>query len=497
MMLIIYGLSTLPPLCVAFVLDEVRALYTLAPILALCVFSGILMRTFLVFETTKVRPRMNYLTTTMIWLFMIAATSVAFYFGLTETTGIDAFFEAAAAVTTTGIGALSTSVFPYSFMLWRSILNWIGGVGMVLIAVSCISRWGFSWQALVATEVPGPEFLKTNVTSRKTYRYLVYIYLGLTLLDFVLLVIAGMDISDSVLTALSNVSTAGFQHINNGDITGLSVPIKTIITIFSFLGSINISFFVLIMFRKFEFTGKDSETVRYLIHIVITSVIIAAALTAGAGEAFMKSLGNALAQTVAYLSTAGYIVSDCSKLPLGCQVLILMQVFFGACALSTGGGIKISRVNIGARTMSYDMFRHIHPHTVKPVRFNGVPLKQDQLVSANMYIGIFMLLYICGALLLSLDSKDGSVFDALCYSQAMLTNTGTSIAEVSAGRVPEFSAFAKIIMAIEMLAGRLEIYPVMMLFSGAFRNAEERRYNRREKRFGRKSRRIKSDIDWE
>lgn len=174
-------------------------------------------------------------------------------------------------------------------------------------------------------------------------------------------------------------------------------------------------------------------------------------------------------QTVSFLSTSGYIVADCHKWPLLCEMIILLQMFVGACAVSTGGGIKIARIEIGIKTVKFGLFRHVHPHAVRPVKFNNEALKSEQFVQANLFIALFMLIYIVSALFLSLDNKSESIFDALNYSQAMITNTGTSIAELEApGLAADFSPLSKVVMSFEMLCGRLEIYPVLMLFFRSF-----------------------------
>lgn len=471
--LILLGFSMAPPLFVALNFAEDAAIRPLGMGCAICILTGITIRKLFDMASTYVRPRINYITTIFTWLIVIAITTVVYFYGRAEFTWIDSFFEATASLTTTGMGNLDVNVFPYSFQLWRSMLNWFGGVGMILIAVSCLSNWEFSGHSLVSVEVPGPEFLKSTVTFKNTYKHIIFIYLGLTAVHFVLLVIAGMDPFTSMLTALSNISTSGMQHISNGVITDLSTPLKVIITIFAFLGSVNVSFFILIIMRKFRMIWRRTEVSLYTWRLFATSLFIGIMISVVNHESFSESFGEALMQTVSFLSTSGYIVTDCHTWPLICQFFILLQMFFGACAVSTGGGMKIARVEIAFKTVSFGLFRHIHPRAVRPVKFNRDLLKPDQLVSANIFIILFMAIYILGALVLSLDNKSESIFDALNYSQAMLTNTGTSIAELHApGLATHFSPLSKIVMAFEMLAGRLEIYPVLMLFTRSLWKAD-------------------------
>ncbi len=469
MVLTVYGISALPSVFVALYYNEDTAMVPLAVASSACIIAGIVIRIFFDTDADNVRPRMNYLTTIVSWLAVIAVTTVVYFFGRAEFTWIDSFFEATASLTTTGMGNLDVRIYPYSLQLWRSVLNWLGGVGIILIAVSCMSHWSFSGHALVSVEIPGPEFLKSSVTFRNTYRNIIFIYVFLTCIHFVLLVLTGMPVFTSVLTALSNISTAGMQHIHNGVITQLPLVQKIIITIFAFLGSVNVSFFILIFIHKTRMIEKRTEVRFYIDRMLLTAIAIAVALAIMNHENIFRAFGKALMQTVAFLSTSGYIVTDCYDWPLVAQLIILLQMFIGGCAVSTAGGIKIARIEIGIRTVNFGLFRHVHPHAVRPVKFNGESIKSDQLVQANLFISLFMMIYIFSALILALDNKSESIFDALNYSQAMLTNTGTSIAELDApGLATHFSPLSKIVMSLEMLCGRLEIYPVLMLFFKSF-----------------------------
>ena len=474
--MIVYGASALPCVLVAAYFDEQSALGPLGLASASCIVSGIVIRRLFNMESGIVRPRMNYLTTIVSWLIIIAITTVVYFYGRAEFTWIDSFFEATASLTTTGMGNLDVRVYPFSLQLWRSILNWLGGVGIILISVSCLSSWNFSGHALMSVEIPGPEFVKSSVTFRNTYRNIIFIYVVLTAVHFVVLCLAGMTPFMSLLTALSNISTAGMQHIHNGVIIHLPVAQKIIITVFAFLGSVNVSFFILLFIHKARLVNKRTEVRLYLDRILLTSIIIAAAIAIIDNRSFFSSLGDSIMQTVAFLSTSGYIVADCHEWPLLCQLLILLQMFIGGCAVSTAGGIKIARIEIGIKTVAFGLFRHVHPNAIKPVKFNNESLKSDQLVQANLFISLFMCIYIFSALILALDNKNESIFDALNFSQAMLTNTGTSIAELdSPGLAARFSPLSKIVMSFEMLCGRLEIYPVLMLFMKSFWKSDNSR----------------------
>lgn len=469
LVLIVYGASMIAPFVLACYFDEESAMIALGAGAAICLLSGVIMRKTMDLDVSNVRPRMHYFTATLIWLIIIILTAVILFFGKSESSLINSLFGATAALTTTGIGNLDVSTFTYSFQLWKSLLNWIGGIGIILIAASCLSTWNFSGHTLISVEVPGQEFLKPSASFKQTYKHILYLYSGLTIIQFFLLIAVGMDPYTSLLTSLSNISTAGLQHINHGVITGLSVQIKIIITIFAFLGSVNFSVLLLFLVNKHRTPFRRTELSLYIGRILITAALVGAFAAFFNKIHFFAALGQALMQTVSYLSTSGYIVTDCHNWPAICVILIILQMFFGACSVSTGGGIKTARIGIAFKTVSFGLFRHIHPRAIRPVKFNQETVKQDEFVRANLFVVLFMTIYLLGAFLLSLDNDNANVLEALNYSQAMLTNTGTSIAELNtAGIADHFSPLSKIVMSFEMLAGRLEIYPVLMIFSKSF-----------------------------
>lgn len=474
--LVAYGLAALPPFGVALYRNELTAAYCLGIVSGICIIGSIIVRHFVDLNSDNVRPRINYMTVIFTWLILTGITTVIYYIGCGCGSLSGSFFDAAASLTTTGALNLSADVIPVSLLLFRSILNWLGGIGFILIAVSLLAGHGFSGLALVSIEVPGPEFLTTSANFKHIYQRIFYVYSGLTLAHFLLLLIAGMDPFDSVLTAFSNISTSGLQHLDHGVITQLSLPLKVIITVFSFLGSCNITFIVILLSRKFRSLLKESETILYVLRILIITIIISAIMLAGMRTFDISVIGDVLMQTVSYLSTSGYTVTDSGSWPLLCQAIIVIEVFFGACAASTGGGIKTSRARIATRTISFGMFRHIHPKSVRPVMFKGKALTIDQLTSSNIFLGLFMSFYIIGAVLISLGSKECSIVDSLLYSQALITNTGTPAAapELSMA-ITQFSPFTRFFMAIEMLAGRLEIYPILMLFTRSFWKSDSNR----------------------
>lgn len=463
----IYGLALLPCIAVSAVMRETM---TYLPLTLVCLFSlvsGFIGRRMIRSSIHQVRPRICYMTTLFTWLLLIAVTVIPFWFASPLHSLTDAILESAASWTTTGAAVYDVAMLPMSLQLLRSICNWLGGIGIIMVTLSILSSRAFIGWNLASTEFPGPTFLKNDAPFRTDYRRLTAIYAGLTAVQFVLLAAFGMNPFTALLTSLSNISTAGLEHINNGVVTSLSVPLKSIITVFAMLGSVNFSVFLLILRRKSQAILKMTELKFYIWRIVITSVFISAYICLTVpGIRVLREIGRVTMQVISFASTSGYIISNCYTWPTACVVLILLLMFIGPCSMSTGGGLKSSRIVISVKTISFGLYRHIHPSSVRSLTFNKKPMKSDSVVRANLFTALFMITFLLGALLLSFDNM--SLYDALNYSQAMITNTGVSIGEHGISMLSgTMSPLSKMTVSLLMIAGRLEIYPLLMIF---FRN---------------------------
>lgn len=412
-----------------------------------------------------------YKTTIAVWAAVILLSSIVFHFGV-HANIYDAILESAAAWTGTGISVFDSNTTAVWLQLFRSVCNWIGGVGIIMTALVFIKPRRFLGWMLAATEFPGPYYLKSENDFRRYYRRIPLIYAALTALQFVLLLVAGMDPVRAVMTALSNSSSAGLHHINNGFAAALPIKIKAVITLFAFLSSIYSPLFILMIRRKRTSIKNSSELRLYIGRILIATVIISAVIMKRTpGAAALKSAASVFAQVISSFSTSGYVISDVSSWPAGCLIVITIMGFAGACSLSTGGGFKTGRLCIALKMIAYSLYKQVHPNSIKNLRYDKKPLKSEAVVSANVFIALFMITYLLGALLLSLDNI--SLGDALSYSQAMLTGSGIPlISQDATGLASGFSPYGKIILSALMIAGRLEIYPLMMLFLRSFWRAD-------------------------
>ena len=462
--LMIFGACMLPSVFVSVMWNEAEVTSAAGTAAAAFIVTGSTGRRFSGRIDAQVRPRIWYMTTFFTWLMLICLTVPVFYFSIPGYSVADAMLEASASWTTTGVGIYDTAALPRSLQLLRSTCNWLGGVGIIMTILSLVPTRQFLGYGLVSTEFPGPSFLKSGDPFRKGYRKVVLVYMLLTMLQFIMLLLAGMPEFTSVLTALSNTSTSGLRHIGNGVVTELSPAIRVIITVFAFLGSVNCTLFLMIMNRRVKDIRKNSEIRVYVFRLLAAGVLITVFVSAASSDRhILRTFGAAVMQLVSFMSTSGYIITDISSWPHVCIILMLIMSFAGSCAVSTGGGLKTARLIIAVKSVSYGIYRHVHPRSVRSLTLDRKPMTSDQVMRANLFIVLFMLFWTGGAVLLSLD--DMSVHRALCYSQAMLTNTGNTAGDFGqAALVQDFTPFTKAVMCLLMIAGRLEIYPFIMIF---------------------------------
>lgn len=465
--IMIFGFFIIPAVLVCLVYNDYEQLKVISIIMTFCITIGAIGQKIFNCEVIRVTSRICFMTTIFAWLTLILITSIPFYFCSLNISYIDAIFESVAAWTTTGISVINSDVMPIGLQMLHASCNWMGGLGIIVLALTFLPTWQFVGRSLVVTELPGPGFIKSNTTFRKAYRRSLFVYIGLTVLQYIILRFASMPRTTAVITSLSNISTSGLVHINNGNIIALSASVKIIISIFAFFGSINFSFFILISLKKFREAFKNPELKFHAARIIITSFIISLALIVSHSVSTgIRDFGNILMQVTSYFSTSGFMITDTSSWPATCRALIIMQLFIGACAISSGGGIKAARIIIAFKTIKATIYRHIHRNAIRPINFGGEPLKLNTLLRSNLFIAVFIITYLLGALILSLDLDISS---ALNISVSMLSNTGSYIGKVlTPSKISDYSLLTKLTMCVLMIAGRLEIYPVLLIFFRGF-----------------------------
>lgn len=376
---------------------------------------------------------------------------------------IDAVFEMVSGFTTTGASILpAVEELPRCMNFWRCFSNWIGGMGVIVFMITILPMVGVNGSMyLMRAESPGPSFGKLVPKLKKTAMFLYIMYIGLTLVQMVLLLCGGLDFFDSLCVSIATAGTGGFGIKNDG-FSGYSSYVQIIVTIFMFLFGVNFKFYFLLLMRKFKDALIIEEVRWYTILYAVSTILIAIDifhLMGGLGE----SLKHSAFQVATVMTTTGFATTDFNQWPIFSQTILVILMFLGACAGSTGGGMKVSRFIIYIKSAQKEIASLLHPNSVKKITMDGKVVDHETIRSANVYLVIYVLLVGISVLIVSLDGFD--LVTTVTSVVATFNNIGPGLGMVGPmGNFSSLSVVSKLVLIFDMLAGRLEIFPIVVLF---------------------------------
>ncbi|MCQ2413284.1 MAG: TrkH family potassium uptake protein [Clostridia bacterium] len=387
---------------------------------------------------------------------------------------IDALFEIASGFSTTGASVLSdVECLPRGILFWRSFSHWVGGMGVLifLLAIVPISgkNQGFTLH-LMRAESPGPDVGKLVPKMRSTAAILYICYLVLTVLNVVFLLIGGMSFFEALCTAFGTAGTGGFG-LKNDSIGGYSPYIQVVTTVFMLLFGVNFSCYFLIAFGKFRAVLKDEELRAYGIIVLGSTLAIALRNLFGAGAVygtFGESLRHAAFQVGSIMTTTGFSTADFDLWPTFSKAILALLMLIGASAGSTGGGFKVSRFLLILKGARRNLSRVLHPDRVKSIRLCGKPVDEKVLSNTNGYLAAYLAILIVSFLIVSFDRAVSDMTTSMTACIACFNNIGPGFSGVGPTRnFGDFSVVSKLVLIFDMLAGRLEIFPMLVLLSPA------------------------------
>lgn len=402
------------------------------------------------------------ITTALTWIvisvvgclpFMITGEIPAFY---------DAMFETISGFTTTGSSILTdVEALSYTSLMWRSFTHWIGGMGVLVFLMAIIPLSGGSNINFMRAESPGPSVGKLVPKLRHTARLLYLIYFGMTIIELVLLLLGNMPLFDAVATSFGTAGTGGFG-IKNDSIMSYSPYIQWVVTIFMILFGVNFNAYYFILLKEIK-KAWSMEEVRYYFLIIAAATGIIMVDLCNSGMAWFDGLRHAAFQVGTIITTTGFATADFNLWSSTSKFVLVLLMFVGACAGSTGGGIKVSRFVIAVKTVFKEMNSYIHPKSVKKIKMDGKPVEHEVIRSINVYFITFMVIFATSVFLISLEGKDlVTNFTAVA---ATCNNIGPGLELIGPmGNFSIFSPFSKCVLMFDMLAGRLELFPLLLLF---------------------------------
>ena len=455
----IEGVLMVLPVIVALIYREKNGLYFLAAAIG-CILLGIAM------FWRKAKSQVFYLkegcvATALSWIIMSILGCLPFCLSGQIPSFTDALFETISGFTTTGASVVNdVEALDNCMLFWRSFTHWIGGMGVLVFLLAIVPMQGGSHMNLMKAESPGPSVGKLVPKVRHTARILYAIYFGMTVIECILLLIGKMPVMDALCISFGTAGTGGFG-IRADSCAGYSPYLQWVITIFMICFGINFNFYYYLLFCQVKKAVSMEEVKTYLAVILAAVAIIFCELMRVGGGA-LTHLREAAFQVGSIITTTGYATADFNLWSERCRVVLVLLMFIGACAGSTGGGIKVSRFVILVKTLGKELGSYIHPNSVKKIKMDGKPIEHEVVRAVNVYFITFILIFATSVFLVSFDDTD--LITNFTAVAATINNIGPGLEMVGpCANFFHLSGFSKYVLMFDMLAGRLELFPLLIL----------------------------------
>lgn len=414
-------------------------------------------------KSTVFYAREGFVAVSLSWIILSITGALPLFLSGEFASYTDALFETISGLTTTGASILSdVEALSKCNLFWRSFTHWIGGMGVLVLILAVLPLAGGYNMYLMRAESPGPTVGKLVPRVRHTARILYEMYIFMTVIQIILLLITRMSPFEAMTLSFGTAGTGGFGVLNSS-IGSYSVASQAVITIFMILFGINFNVYYLLRVKK-PMEACKHEEMRYYLGIIMIAVILITVNIRDSFSSLMEAFHHAAFQVASIITTTGYSTADFNLWPEFSRFILVLLMFVGACAGSTGGGIKVSRVIIMMKLVKNELSYLIHPKRVRQIHFEQHVVTKEVLRSISVFFIAYALIYGASVLLISLDNLDFTTnFTAVA---ATLNNIGPGLEQV--GPVNNFSVFsqpAKIVLMFDMLAGRLELFPLLLLFT--------------------------------
>lgn len=466
LILIITGIFQLFPLLIAVIDHEPRNILAYIESLCLILLVGSALLLFSRGGNRMFSAQEGFAATGLSWIFMSAFGALPFFLSGQIPSYVDAFFEMVSGFTTTGASILTdVEALSRCNLFWRSFSHWLGGMGVLVFLLAVVPgarKNGGTGIYLMRAESPGPSVDKLTPHLRQTAMILYGIYILLTALCIVCLLLGGMPVFDSFCIAFGTAGTGGFA-IKNSSMGGYSYFLQTVVTVFMFLFGVNFSLYYMLLLRKFKAVFKNEE-LRLYFGIAASSIVLITINISRMYNTVYESVHHAAFQVVSIMTTTGYGTVDFEQWPAFSKAILLSLMFIGASAGSTGGGLKVSRVLLLMKSIRRTIRKALHPRRVQPVYMDGRAVSEEVCDNVNAYLAIYCVILVLSFAIISVDGFSiGTNFSAVA---SCFNNIGPGFELVGATQnFSIYSDLSKIILSLDMLLGRLEIFPLLLLLS--------------------------------
>ena len=415
-------------------------------------------------QRTALYARDGLAVVALAWIAMSAFGALPFVISGDIPNFVDAFFETVSGFTTTGASILTdVESLSRGGLFWRSFTHWVGGMGVLVFVMAILPMTDGHGMHLMRAEVPGPSVGKLVSRMSDSAKILYGIYLAMTVIEIILLLAGGMPLFDACVHAFGTAGTGGFSSRALSVGTYQNAYYDIVIGVFMLLFGVNFNLYYFLLVRRFREVFRSEELRAYLLIVTASVLAITVNIVHIYGSA-ATSLRHAFFQVSSIITTTGYSTVDFNTWPTFSKAILVVLMFVGACAGSTGGGIKVSRILILLKSSLADMRKMLHPNAVTTVRLEGKPLTEKNIRGAHVFISVYLVVFVVSFLLLSLEQFDlVTTFTALA---ACINNIGPGLEIVGPmGSFAAFSPASKLLLSFDMLVGRLEIFPMLLLFA--------------------------------
>lgn len=453
------ALLMLLPLVVSLIYGE-NCVSAFALTIAIAFGAGVLLKLISGKEENMVLAREGLVTVAVAWVFLSAVGALPFYFSGEIPSYTDAFFETVSGFTTTGASVITdVESLSYGILFWRSFTHWIGGMGVIVLVMAITPTSSGRSMHIMRAEMPGPIVGKLLPRVRDTAKILYLIYIVLTVAEILFLVAGDMNLYESIVYSFGTAGTGGFG-IRGDSVGGYSAYSQWVITAFMLIFGVNFNIYFLILMGRVKNVLKSDELRAYILIVVAAIGVIAVNIYHLFGN-LADTMRYASFQVASIITTTGYATADFNLWPGTSKIILLLLMFVGACAGSTAGGLKVSRIVIMFKTLGNNLRKMLRPRSVTTVRFEGKAVDEATRRGVGEYLMLYLFLYAAFMILISFEPFDFETnFSAIA---ACINNVGPGFSAVGpAASYASYSAFSKYILSFAMLLGRLELYPILL-----------------------------------
>ena len=466
---VMIGISMMLPLLTSYYYGEKESGLAFLKSAGLALSSGLLIVIFVRPDSNVLKIRDGYLIAAICWFVASGFGALPYMFSDVIPSYGDALFESVSGFTTTGATIIEDlSALPKGIQLWRSFSHWLGAMGILILAISLLPALGIGGLKIASAEAPGPTVEKMSTKIADSARKLYFMYVSFTLIEIVLLIFGGLNLFDALIHTFSSIGTGGLSNYEKGVAHFDSLYVESVLIFFSAVASINFVLYNHLLKGKWREFIRDNELRAFLIILAGAAVLIALNLwVSGTYSTLGISVRHSIFQASAFMSTSGFFIADYTKWPAFSQMILFCLMLIGGCSASTCGSIKVIRIMILFKLIKRGMYKRLHPNAVVPVKVGSRPISAETVSKVVSFLIMYFTIFAVSSLIISLENYD--LLTTFSATASALSNTGMGMGLLGPdGNCDIFSLPTRLYMAVLMIAGRLELFTIIMLLSPSF-----------------------------